>query len=224
MFGEVRDTGGFTGHGIKAVEVQSVVRSAVRQEVERVAVPHGHGVGTFEIGDADRTVVVEVVEPDVRGKAALVTLPSAEVPIVGRVGQPFAVGRNGAIGAIGNRHHFRQATFGIDAVHHRRLHVAGGHAVSREEQRLTIGCPVAQAFGGRVVGDALGHQTVGAIQIQGVEIATAVVVAHEGDGGVVRAEARQGIGAGRRRDGHGGAAVTRNEPDVIRVDEHDVLI
>ena len=69
------------------VEVEALVFVAVGNEIDRVARPHRENVLGRIVGNVDRLLAVEIVNPDVVGLAAAIALPGAEFPEDAVVGQ-----------------------------------------------------------------------------------------------------------------------------------------
>ncbi len=91
-----------TARHVQGPDVGAQLGAAVGQEVEGVAVPHGVGV----VGVARRQVArlhgLEVEEPDVRCSAAAVAFPGSESAVLRGEGDAAAVGREGAVLAVGH--------------------------------------------------------------------------------------------------------------------------
>ncbi len=88
-----------------------------------------------------------------------------------------------------------------------------------EEDQPPVRGPVGQRLGGRVVGDPQGHA---AGDRHRVEVAVAVVVAHEGERPAVGAEARVLLLARRAGQRRRHAALRGDQPEVVGVEEGDV--
>src|SRR5690606_17024547 len=95
-------------------EVQSVLGARVGEVEDRVARPHGDGVGAFPVGHLLGFVGLQVEKPDVGRHAAAVALPGAEVARVGRVGEPLAVGADRSLRTVGHGEFLVLAAVGLD--------------------------------------------------------------------------------------------------------------
>jgi len=92
----VGELAGLLGAPLVDIQVHAAVGSAVGQEVDPVAVPHGDDVLGRVVGDVLGLLRREVVDPDVVGLAAAVALPGAELAEHAVVGELLAVGGIGA--------------------------------------------------------------------------------------------------------------------------------
>ena len=184
------------------VEHVPLGRAAVAQVVDLVAVPHRQRVGAFPVGDPTALAGLQVHEPHVGGHAAAIALPGSVVGRVRRVREPGPRAVDGAVGAVGNGQRRRQAARGGNRVELLRA-VEAFDGAGHEDQALSIGRPVAQAFRGWVMRHALGDAARGGDRVQ---VERLVVVRAEGDGLPIGAEAGRSLEARRARDGPGDAA------------------
>ena len=204
------------GGGVVGPEVAPLHLVAVRQEVELAAMPHGQGViGAAQAGQAAGGLLLQVVEPDLRGHAPAVALPGAEVRADGLVGQELAVRRHGAELGVGQgQGHGQPALLGdkeelVEAV------LAGLHA-GGEEQGLAVGVPAHESVGHGVVRDPGGHP---AGHRQHVDIQVPVVVGGESQLPAIRGEAGEGLLALGGGQALGHTAGLGHQPDVVGVAE-----
>ena len=81
------------------VRVQVELAVAIGEEVDRLADPHRLGVVAAAGGLGDLLVrqVIELEDPDPRGRAAAIVLPLAEPLAERRVSQELPVGRDGPL-------------------------------------------------------------------------------------------------------------------------------
>ncbi len=83
------------GSQIINIQIESLVFVAVRNEIDPVPGPQGEYVLRRVVGDIDRLFAVEVVDPDIVGLTAAITLPCPEFTENPVIGQFFTVGREG---------------------------------------------------------------------------------------------------------------------------------
>ena len=172
--------------------------AGVREVVEVVPVPHGHGVGAFPVGDSPGLAGLEVHQPDVAGHAAAVPLPGSAVALVRGVGDPGPGPVDRGVRAVGHRKRFGEAAVSVDPVDpFSSRHAA--HATGAEEQ-VAVGGPVAEPFARRVMGDASGHSALGGDH---VDVAVAVIVSDERDLAAVGRKTRDRLRRPRERRGAG---------------------
>ncbi len=170
-----------------AVEVDAMLGAAVRAEINRVTVPHGVGVGARVIRDALVGVVLEIVNGDVLGHAAGVTLPGAKIAEDAVVSDLGAVGRKGGEPSLVDGQALRQAA--VDAHFEQAPEPVVERVATREIQNvLAVGKPGndfvvrSHAFGHRD-GIRFEGQLLGLAAVRGhhVDIEVAVVLPREGD-------------------------------------------
>ena len=220
---EVRKVGHLpllAGLQVVGPDVVALVGASVREEVERVAVPHRHLVVGRMVGDAGGRLLVEVEQPDVRRHAAAVPFPGAEEARLRREGEGVPGCRERPELAVLDRKLLRQAAVGVHPVEFREplppaLHGRG------VEQLVAVRVPAEHAVGLRMAGGAGGHAAGGRDR---VEVGVAVVVAAEGDRLPVRREAGEGFLALGRAEAVGGAARLGDDPHVVAVDERDLVL
>ena len=204
---------------VVAPEVESVLGAGIGEVVEVLPVPHRHRVRAFPVGDPSGSAVLEVHQPDVAGHAPAVALPRPTVTLVRGVGDPGTGPVDRSVRAVGHRECIGQAAFAVHSEDPFRTRDPA-HAPGTEE-KVTVGGPVAQPLAGRVVGDPTGHA---AASRHHVEVAVAVVVSDERDFAAIRREAGNRLDSGGRGEGKGDATVGRHSPEIVRIDEHDLVV
>ena len=90
-------------------QVHALVRVAVGEEINGIAVPHGHDVAGRVVGDVRDGLLLEVIDPQVVGLAAAVALPGAKLAEDAVIHQLLLVGRVGTPAAARQRKLFGQA-------------------------------------------------------------------------------------------------------------------
>ena len=121
-------------------DVVAFVRAAIRQEIDRVAVPHRLCVVGRVRGDVLRRERLQIEQHQVGRPAAAIALPVAEVLRHRHVDELLAVGRVGAELAVRHRQLFGQAAVETDG---EELAVAltPAFAARREQHAFAVGRP-----------------------------------------------------------------------------------
>ncbi len=154
--------------------IQPMLWTRVAQVVERLAMPHRNRVGAFPLRHARRSVVGEVVDPDICRHAAAVTLPGALIGRVGGVCKERAVARHCWIRAIWSWKLARQSAARINGEDLRRTWIRS-HS-ERAEEQPSIAHPICRNFSRRVVC----HSTWNAaIDGSDIDVAIALIVAEK---------------------------------------------
>ena len=214
---EVRHLPGLAGRRVDRPDIGPHLRAAVREEIDRIAVPHRQRVIGRILRQIPRLQRFEIEEPDLRGQTAPVPFPRPEFPARRLVGQRLAVGRQGAELTVGYGQAGWKSALRIDGPQlvdpsRRRSHR------SCEEEPLSVGRPSEKTVGRRVMGDTMCRPTIGG---DGVDVDVAVVVAGKGDGRPVRGKPGKTLLPGRRRQTPGDAAGLLDDPDIAGIDEGD---
>ena len=210
---------------VKGVEVEGEI--PVGDEVNLLADPEGLLICAGEVGDPVGGVLVQIVDPDVLGAAALVTLPVAEIPLDGGVDNLMAVRGEVAHAGLGNGQGHLQAPF---QVHQEVLShaLAPRGTVRPDHDRAAVGRPVqddvVKPATGRhladivVEGELFGCPSLGRDH---VDLPVSGVLPGEGDPLAV------GRDLGKEFPTHVGCETSRlssgegDRPDVAGVDEGD---
>ena len=203
------------GGGVVGPDLQ--LAGLVAGEVDRVPVPHGEVLGAGPVGHLGRDVLVEVVDPDVLGHAALVALPGARLAGDAVVGQLPAVGRPAREAAGGQRDHRRQA-----AVDGNRPELLLAHREARpralEAHRFAVGLPVDHPV---VQGMPGQPPRLAARGGDHVDVVVAVIVAREGDPLAVGGELGLALVAHEPGETSRLAAAGGDRPQVASLHEDD---
>ena len=77
------------------VQIEALVFVAIGNEIDPVARPHRENVLGRIVGDVDRLLAVEIIDPDVVRLAAAIALPGAEFTEDAVVGELFDIRRIG---------------------------------------------------------------------------------------------------------------------------------
>ena len=177
--------------------------------------PHRLRIGRLVRRQIFRLVRFEIEEPDIRVHPAAIPLPRPEIDRDGNVGERFAIERDRAEFAVGQRQFLRQPAVRGDFVKLIKP-VLLARARGGEENRLAVRVPAEHAIGRSMVGDPPGQP---AARRHGINIRVAVVISAEGDHGAVRRKAWKGFLAARRAEALRVAAFPGRDPDVARIDE-----
>ena len=217
---ELRDLLGLARRRVVAEHIEHIAFgfAAVGEVVDLAAVPHRNRVGSFPIGDALGLAGLQVGDPNIGRHTAAVTLPSAGVGRVRRVGEPFARLIDRTVGAVGNRQFRRQTAadwHGVELLRAGEPLERRGH----KDQSGSVGSPVAQAFRRGVMGDALGNA---AADRKDVEVEGLVVVGAEGDRLAVGRETGRALESRRTGERTCDAALLGHDPKVVAIGKHDV--
>ena len=196
----MRDLAEGAGGEVVSPDVAPPAGIVIGEKVDRLAVPHGRGLGARPVGDVLELAGFEVIDVDVLPEAAVIALPGAEVAEDARVGDLLAVGAEAHEAAAVERHRFRQPAGERHAERPREPRVPGG-ASRQEHDALRIRRPGVHHVVRAQAQRRVGHGVRGEGQASGrptacrdhVHVAIALVLAGEGDPLTVGREARHHI-------------------------------
>ena len=218
--GEVGDLPDPSRANVVRPDVVALVRAAVGQEVDRVAMPHRLRVVGRIRGDVLRREGLQVEQEQIRRPAASIALPVAEVLRHGHVDELRAVRRVRAEFTVGHREFFGQTAPGANREELAET-LASALTPGREEHARAVGGPADHAVRHRVMRQA--HR-LAALRRDDVDVRVAVVRSAVGDLRPVRREPREHFLSGRGAEADRRASRLRHQPDVARVDERDLTL
>ena len=214
--------------GIAGPKVQATV-GAIRGVVDRVTNPHRLVVGPLPIGDLLRTILFEVIDPNVLRTTTLVTLPRAELTIDRRVDVLLAVGREHARPRFGDHHRAFHAAVGGDQERAPHAHTPR-QAVAAEQDVLSVRRPTEDAV---VESTTRRHRTDvvvpgqllwgPALNTDDVDLTVAAVLRREGDALPVGRELGEQLHPMMGGQPSRVAAVGRCQPKVAGIDERNLI-
>ena len=228
--GEVGELFDLLAAQVVAVEIEVMLGAAIGGEVDRVAMPHGKGVGPIGVGHVFDSIVFEIVDGDGLGQAAGVALPGAEVAEDRVVGDLRAVGRKRSEAALIDGQRLGQTA--VDAHAEGTLGPAVRGIATREKQNaLAVREPGddfivnAHAIAERRRGSLIESQLPGLAALSGhhVDVEIAVVLAGEGDPFAVGRKFREQLAPGIGGDAARVAARARGQPKIAAVHENNLV-